>query len=358
MVTNNLFACDCYEIPITQECCCLSCPAHTQTMRTDHNLNTSKPPSPHHPLSNISQRRHIENQTPSPDNPYLLRPLVSDPMTVLDKVPKGRQAKGGSKSSTSSSSSHRSGGSGNRQGNTGSRPGERTGGSRRSFSSGSSDSSEDDKDEDDKRRPPYRHRNKEPKSKPGFSDDEDDEATDSADEGGNQGTPASMTLDFSPQSQKGGGGEGRGRRSRGGSKDRFRPLELPTGLSKSRSSNGSSSSTISVESIVSSKETNQLEAGVHIPQSPVNMSVGYGTLSSAAPLDSVLESTSNQLTEKSPTDSAKGLTLGTPTMDSPRPLTLKEANSPGTPPAMSPEIPPTFPVEVISDYIIHSYGFP
>ena len=328
----------------------LHCETDTSRKMTDHNPTTNKPQVPYHPLSNTSVTKARAQQALSTDN-------RKSAVSILNQSPKGRQHKGGSKSSTSSSSSHRSGGSGNRQGNTGGRSGERTGGNRRGFSSGSSDSSEDDKDDDDKRRPPYRRRNKEPKSKSGFSDDEDDEATDSADEGGNQGTPNSMTMDFSPQSQKGGSSDSRGGRSRGGSKDRFRPIDLPSGLSKSRSSNGSSSSTISVESIVGSKDANQVEASTHIPQSPVNMSVGYGNLASAAPLNTALDSSTNQLTEKSPTDSTKGLSLDTPTMDSPRPLTLKDANSPGTPPVMSPEIPPTFPAEVISNYIIHNCGF-
>ncbi len=249
-------------------------------------------------------------------------------------MPQGRQCKGGSsKSSTSSSSSQRSGGgSNNRHGNTTANSSDRGRNSRRSFS-GSSDSSDDGKDDDDKRRIPYRRKKKEPKSKPGFSDEEDDdEATDSADEGRSQDTPNSMTLDFSPQSQK-------GARRRSGSKDRFRPSDIPSGLSsKTRSSNGSSSSTISVESI---KGASRSEMGAHVPPSPVNMAVGYGVPSSAAPL--VLEPSQS----KSPMESSKELLLGTPTVDSPRSLALK-ANSPGTPPAaMSPEIPPTFTGEVI-----------
>lgn len=266
---------------------------------------------------------------------------------LLASVPQGRQCKGGSKSSTSSSSSQRSGGGGgsnNRHGNAAHSSGDRGGGrsNRRSFS-GTSDSSDDGKDDDDKRRRPYRRKKKEPKSKPGFSDDDDDddEATDSADEGRGQDTPPNnMSLDFSPPSLKGADGQ-RG----GGSKDRFRPSNLPSGLSssKARSSNGSSSSTISVESLKGA--TNRIEMGAHVPPSPVNMAVGYGVPSSAAPL--VLDTTTASQS-KSPTESGgKELLLGTPTVDSPRPLALKEANSPGTPPVMSPEIPPTFTGEVI-----------
>lgn len=270
-------------------------------------------------------------------HPYFVKQHPQAAMSLLALAPGGRQCKGGSKSSTSSSSSQRSGGggSGNRHGNTTANSSDRGGRNNRRSFSGSSDSSDDGKDDDDKRRRPYRRKKKEPKTKPGFSDeDDDDEATDSADEGRSQDTPSSMMLDFSPQSLKPGE-----TRKRGGSKDRFRPSDLPNRLStKTRSSNGSSSSTISVESI---KESNRIEMEANVPPSPVNMAVGYGVPSSAAPL--VLESTQS----KSPTE-LSGKELGTPTIDSPRPLALKEANSPGTPPAMSPEIPPTFTGEVIT----------
>jgi len=235
------------------------------------------------------------------------------------QTPTGRECKGGSKSSTSSTSSQHSG-SGNRQANSRGSSGGRSG--HRALSSGSSDSSEDDKDDDDKRRRTYRRNNKEPKTK--FSDDEDDEATDSADEGQNEGTPNSMTLDYSPEDKP---SDSRS--------NKYRPTHLPP---KSRSSNGSSSSTISIDSIMMPKEN----PSAHVPQSPVNMTVGYGLPVSTTPLDNVLDTSVN---DKSPTDSTKD-TLGTPTVDSPRRLTGKESRSPGTPQAMSPEIPPTFPSEV------------
>lgn len=257
----------------------------------------------------------------------------------------GRQHKGGSKSSTSSSSSQRSGsgsGNGHRQGTVGGRSG-RGRGSGLSYSSGSTDSSEDDKDDEDKRRRPYHKRNKEPKSKPGFSDDEDDEATDSADEGVSQDTPNSITLDFSPQSQKGENNNSR----RGGTKERYRsdlPNSLP-GLGKSVRGSDGLVSTISVESIISSKDSGgRVERSIiPIPQSPINMAVGYGT---PPVLDNMMDAQPSQtVANKMPQESGPNLTLGTPTLDSPRPLGDKELTSPGTPP-MSPEIAPSFPVEV------------
>ncbi len=328
--------CVCNRIPfILQECADVNIPI---SVIIDHNTTTRN--------SFIVPYKYPQGQNTAKQSATV--------MSWLGVMPQGRQAKGGgSKSSTSSSaSSQRSGGggggggSGNRHGNTGS-SGDRGRNNRRSLS-GSSDSSDDDKDDDDKRRRPYRRKNKEPKSKPGFSDDdEDDEATDSADEGRGHETPNNMTLDFNSQSKKVPASESR---RRGESKERFRPSDLSSGgLSKARNSNGSSSSTISVESI---KELNRIETGAHVPPSPVNMAVGYGIPSSAAPL--VLES--NQTTDKSPTEAGKE--LSTPTMDSPRPLTLKGANSPGTPHPMSPEIlPPTFTAEVNSYDIMYMYEF-
>ena len=266
----------------------------------------------------------------------------------------GRQHKGGSKSSTSSSSSHQSGsgsGSRHRQDTAGGRSG-RGRGSGRGYSSGSTDSSEDDKDDDDKRRRPYHKRNKEPKSKPGFSDDEDDEATDSADEGVNQDTPNSITLDFSPQSQN---NENRGHPT-GGTKERYRsdlPNSLPGLGGKSVRGSDGLVSTISVESIISSKDSGRVAGSIiPVPQSPINMAVGYGIPSAAAAppqvLDNMMDTQPSQqpVENKSPQESSTDLTLGTPTLDSPRPLGNKELNSPGTPPPMSPEIAPSFPVEV------------
>lgn len=261
-----------------------------------------------------------------------------------------REQKGSNKSSTSSSSSSHRSGSGHQQEANGSRSSR--GGNGRSYSSRSSDSSEDDKDDDDKRRRPYNRQKKEPKSKSGFSDD-DDEATDSADEGVNQDTPTSIALVFSPQSQKSESNSiNFSRGSSGGSKERYnQPTSLPVGGKARGIDDGVSM--ISVETIISSKEPHRVVNSI-VPQSPINMTVGYGipsaTVTPPTVIGNLMEVNSSQpqtaLDDKSPTESNPDLMLGTPTQDSPRLLGSKELMSPGTPSTMSPEMVATFPVEV------------
>ena len=223
------------------------------------------------------------------------------------------------KQKTSSSSSHHGSSSSSGQHGTGV-------GSGRSRS-GSSDSSDDNGD-DDKRPRPLRGR-KEPKAKSDFADD-DDEATDSADEGRCDDTPRCMTMDYSPQSQNG---------SQNTHTSKDPPGELPIfdsnknasdGGGRTRIQTGSGLSSIAIES-VGYEDINMIgtSAVPHLA-SPVNMSVGYGI--PAAP-----ENNSMIMMDKTLPDSNPDSRIGTPTLDSPRPL-LDGATIPRTP-LMSPKIP-------------------
>lgn len=225
---------------------------------------------------------------------------------------------GNKKQKNSSSSSHHGSSSSSGQHGTGM-------GSGRSRS-GSSDSSDDNGD-DDKRPRPRGNGRKEPKSKLDFPNDEDDEATDSADEGGCDDTPRSMTMDCSPQSQNG---------SRATHPNKEPPGELPIFDNNKNSSSmdngggdgvGSSrgQSTIAMEPVGYDKDVNMMGT----LGSPVNMAVGYGI--PAAP-----ESSSLIVMDKAFPDSNPESRTGTPTLDSPRPLVDGSA-TPRTP-LLSPKI--------------------
>lgn len=188
-----------------------------------------------------------------------------------------QKQKSGSESSTSSTqgftrSSHRSG---------------------RNLSSGSD--SDEDGDGEKRRRPP-RGLKREPKSKVSFLEEDDDEATDSADEG-------EGIMDYS----------GFGAR-RVGKKSSFEDSGGSVGTA----------STITVQSLPKDGHI-----GASSPQlaSPVNLAVGYG----------VPESLATHMIDKSPTGSHSGSRMGTPTLDSPR--LIEEHDTLGTP-VLSPEIAP------------------
>ena len=281
---------------------------------------------------------------------------------------KKQQNSNSNRSGSSSSSSQQSGSGSSQRGGGG---GTGMGGGR-NHSGSSGDSSDDNGDDDHNKRPPRQQPNKEPKAKIDFDDDDDDEATDSADEG--EDTPRSMTVDISPQSvqndnggsmsshggggvggagggagEGGGGGKGQdGGAGRGRSNISSLPLLGGSGTSSSRFStslgggatveaitlkegmaggsiggvSGASSGRITTATLVSSSQIN----------SPVNMAVGYGVpVLAAAEGDGLMAAASSSMPSSE---------LGTPTMDSPSPPPLGGRATPGTPPAMSPEITP------------------
>ena len=217
-----------------------------------------------------------------------------------------QQQKGGSESSNSSQS-----GSGSRTG------GRKTGGS----CSGSSDSSGEEDDDDKERRPHRKGGGAGKEAKPKFVD-EDDEATDSADEGvGGDATPNSMIMDFSPpQSNQSESGTDRTSTTKGShflpstgtysqqTQLNNRPTtltptpnhsETDTDVISTPLDNQGATGTISIESMAPSESCNTVESS-----STINMIVGYGVPASTptqAPVD------------KSP----HGSDLGTPTLDSP-----------------------------------------
>ena len=218
---------------------------------------------------------------------------------------KGNKKKSGSESSVGggssggqtvmSNSTHADGGSRHRTG--------------RSFSSGSSDG-EDDR-EKEQQKPRLSRMTKPVKPVKPSPLESDDEATDSADEGNS-------------------GGEERGRRRRRG--------ENSTGVlglrhnDRSVSRKDSSESTNSANSPVinPSLTTSTIFVESALPKepaigssSPVNMAVGYGAAADSMAPPSVFD--------KTPTQSP----LGTPTMDSPKPMSDGQ-RSPGTPIPISP----------------------
>ena len=271
---------------------------------------------------------------------------------------KKQQNTNSNRSGSSSSSSQRSGsGSSQRGGGSG------TGmGGGRTLSGSSGDSSDDGDDDHNKR--PRQQLNKEPKSKPDF-DDEDDEETDSADEGGDDHSPSAMTLELNsppsiqndnggPMSSHGGlglgeGGEGKGQEGRRG-RNNLSNLPLLGGGSSGTSSSRFSTSMsggATVESITlkegiaggSRIATTTLISSSQI-NSPVNMAVGYGVPVLAATDGDGLMTTTAAVGATS-SSSVPNSELGTPTQDSPSPPPhLGGRDTPGTPRAMSPEITP------------------
>jgi len=198
---------------------------------------------------------------------------------------KGQKQKSGSESSSSgrgSTSSHHQ----SQQG----------GGIRGLGSSGDSD----ENDEDDKRRRPPRGLNKEPKNGVSFTED-DDEATDSADEGRSDEVMEYTSVGYTSP----GGGMNKG-------------VPGKSGGSLRQTTPG----TITVESVVPGVIGSTLLLGPRLG-SPINMAVGYGVSESMAP----------RVMDKSPSES--GSRIGTPTLDSPRPSDGRI--TPGTP-VLSPEI--------------------
>lgn len=217
-----------------------------------------------------------------------------------------QQQKGGSESSNSSQS-----GSGSRTGRR------KTGGS----CSGSSDSSGEEEDDDKERRPHHKGGGAGKEAKPKFVD-EDDEATDSADEGvGDDATPNSMIMDFSPpQSNQSESGTDHTSTTKGphflpstGTYSQQTQLSnRPTTLTPTPNhseadtdvigtplDNQGATGTISIESMAPSESSMTVESS-----NAINMIVGYGVPASTptqAPVD------------KSPL----GSDLGTPTLDSP-----------------------------------------
>lgn len=219
------------------------------------------------------------------------------------------------------------------------------------MSGGSSNSSgDDDDDEEDERRRRPRHEGRgRGKDKPKLLD-EDDEATDSADEGMDDTTPNSMVVDFpSPQSNQSEGEAGSSSATAAAGKSPHYPLGIggtfpshspspsgvqgpgsthrPTSLTPDQfetktttlcsGTSGSAevvdmtqgkaaSGTISVETMGPKESSSSAE-----PSSAVNMIVGYGVPASVVPPRPL---------DKSPPESD----LGTPTQDSPSPLGASE----------------------------------
>ena len=224
----------------------------------------------------------------------------------------GQKKKSGSESSSGGSSSsnrssHRRGGGGGVTGN-----------GRGLSSSGDSDDNEDD---DRKRGQPLRGHRREPRSKPHFLNDaEDDEATDSADEGGSEDAPEMMEYGSSSKPVTEGGG------GAGGSENTSSFFNAAKHRGERSTVSAGSSTTISIESVAGSKEHPREGASATAPAnqlgigSPVNMSVGYV----------VPEALAARVMDKT-TPPASG--VGTPTQDSPR-LLLDRASgrmTPGTP---------------------------
>lgn len=254
----------------------------------------------------------------------------------------GKQQKSGSESSNSSSQQS---GSGSRSGGGG---GGKAGGGSCSRS-GSSDSSGDDDDEDDgKRRRPHRGGGGPSKDLKPKLLDEDDEATDSADEGVDDATPNSMIMDFSsPRSNQSGSGADHtsttttkpplpfasniSTYSHTSSSSQPSGSQRPSTLTPNHFEGGKADSVMSAAppgnqggtgtvAIESMESSNMVE-----PSNAINMIVGYGVPASAPP----------QPVGKSPPESE----LGTPTLDSPSSLVEEKA----TPLAATP-VPPVTPV--------------
>lgn len=232
----------------------------------------------------------------------------------------GKQQKSGSESSNSSSQQS---GSGSRSGG---------GKAGRTFShSGSSDSSGDDDDDDEDKRRRHHHKVGNKDAKPKLVD-EDDEATDSADEGEEDATPNSMIMDFSPpqSNQSEGGTDGSSQLNS------HRPTSLVTATNHYEGKlavhesatistpldNQGATGTISIESMAPVESSRSLESS-----NAINMIVGYGVPASAQP----------QALDKTPPDSE----LGTPTLDSPPPPLGEDKSTPlATPVPMTPVLSP------------------
>ena len=195
------------------------------------------------------------------------------------------------KSGSESSSSGRGSTSSHHQSHQG-------GGIRGLGSSGDSD----ENDDDDKRRKPQRGLNKEPKSRVSFAED-DDEATDSADEGRSDEVMEYPNVGYTSP------GVGMHKNVPGKSGGSLRQT---------------TPGTITVESVVPGVIGSTLMLGPQLG-SPINMAVGYGISESMAP----------RMMDKSP--SGSGSQMGTPTLDSPRPSDGQV--TPGTP-VLSPVIAP------------------
>lgn len=266
----------------------------------------------------------------------------------------GKKHKSGSESSSSSQQS----GSGSRSG---------SGRRKRGSCSGSSNSSGDEEDdEDEKRRQPHGGGEGSKDLKPKLVD-EDDEATDSADEGLDDTTP-NMIMDFSPHSNQSGNG--------GPDSASSKPSHYPSGIYSAHSppsssqgaaaaagpshhrptslapdlnhfegkgsthhpsgggsgeiinmpmGNQAASGTVAIESMVSKESSSSVESS-----GAVNMIVGYGVPVSAPP-------PTQGAVDKSP----PGSDLGTPTLDSPSPLGAEEKMTPLTTPVpMTPVLSP------------------
>ena len=246
----------------------------------------------------------------------------------------GKKQKSGSESSNSS---QQSGGGGGGGGGTRSSGGRRAAGG---SCSGSSESSGDDEEDEDerRRRPPHGREEGNKEGKPKLVD-EDDEATDSADEGMDDATPNSMVMDFSPsnQSENDGpdtttksshfpSGMGNYAHSPPSSAEAEDGSHRPTSLTPNHfqtktttlcsgiaggevvetliSSSQGSSGTVAIETMGPKESSSSVECS-----SAINMIVGYG----------VPVSTPSQAAQ--PLDKAES-DLGTPTQDSPSPPTL------------------------------------
>ena len=238
----------------------------------------------------------------------------------------GKQQKSGSESSNSSSQQS---GSGSRSGG-----GRKAGGS--CSRSGSSDSSGDDEDDEEKRRRPHHGVGGAGKdSKPKLVD-EDDEATDSADEGvEGDATPNSMIMDFSPpqSNQSGSGTDHTSKESQFPGSYTQRPTSLtPTPNHyegkcdedpvSTPLDNQGATGTIAIETMAPMESSGSVESS-----HTINMIVGYGVPASAP----------HQALDKTP----PGSELGTPTLDSPPPPLGEEKSIPlATPVPITPILSP------------------
>ena len=249
--------------------------------------------------------------------------------SATDMVNSGHVSSKGSKKKSASESSIGGGSSGGQSSMTNSTH-STDGGSRhtmsqslanrtgRSFSSGSSDGEDDREKEPQKPRLSRKTKSLKP-VKPGPLES-DDEATDSADEGNS-------------------GEEERGRRRRGENLTGVLGLRHSDRLvsrKDSSESTNSANSPVLNPSLTTSKifvESALPKEPAIGPGSPVNMAVGYGAAADSMAPPSVFD--------KTPTQSP----LGTPTMDSPKPMSDGQ-QSPGTPIPISP--PSTEATEVCS----------
>lgn len=262
---------------------------------------------------------------------------------------------GGKKSgSESSNSSSQQSGSGSRSGGR-----KHVGSCSGSGSSGE----EEEEDNGDKRRRPHQGSGVGKDQKPKLVE-EDDEATDSADEGvDDDATPNSMIMDFSPpqsnQSENGtehapgeggmaskftsamdtGGGGGSGYSSQSAGETQNRPTSLAANINHFEGGKDllstpatpldttpqGDSGTVSIESVVP-----ELSNSVEPASSAINMIVGYGVPAASAPPQPASSSDK----------SLPGSELGTPTLDSPPPIIAEEKT-------VTPQATPATPVPVM-----------